>query len=100
MTDQRRAVLTAALGFLRVRQDLTEVATLRRYLDSWRDLGDVVVGVDAQALTSSSASSQRAGERNSIRRVARTPSWWRPPGRRHHGAQYQQAAWSALKRAA
>jgi hypothetical protein len=46
--SNRRALLTAALGFLQLRQDPAEVATLRRYLDSWRGLGDVVVGLNAQ----------------------------------------------------
>jgi hypothetical protein len=35
MTDHRRALLTAALGFLQLREQPAEVATLRRWLDSW-----------------------------------------------------------------
>jgi hypothetical protein len=46
--SNRRALLTAALGFLQLRQQPAEVALLRRYLDSWRGLGDVVVGLNAQ----------------------------------------------------
>ena len=48
MTDRRRALLMAALGFLELRPAASEVATLRRYLDWWRGLGDVVVGVNDQ----------------------------------------------------
>jgi hypothetical protein len=48
VTDRRRALLTAALGFLQLRQEPAEVATLRRYMDSWRGLGDVVGGINAQ----------------------------------------------------
>jgi hypothetical protein len=45
---QRRALLTAALGFLQLHRDPPEVVTLRRYLDSWRGLGDVVGGLNTQ----------------------------------------------------
>jgi hypothetical protein len=49
MTDRRRAgLLTAALGFLQLSREHAEVAVLRRYLNSWRGLGDVVTGVNAQ----------------------------------------------------
>jgi hypothetical protein len=50
MNEQRRALLVAALGFLQLRQDPPEVAPLRRWLDSWRGAGDVIVGLNAQAL--------------------------------------------------
>src|SRR5262245_19285221 len=49
MSD-RRALLAAALGFLQLRQDPPEVAAFRRWLDSWRGLGDVVRGLNAQGL--------------------------------------------------
>ena len=49
-TPQRRALLTAALGFpaieWRYRPD--PAGALEKYLDSWRGLGDVVVGMHAQ----------------------------------------------------
>ena len=44
----RRALLTAALGFLQLGQEPAEVAMLRRYLDSWRGLGGAVGGINAQ----------------------------------------------------
>jgi hypothetical protein len=49
IVDRRRALLTAALGFLQLREDPPEVYPLRRYLDSWRR-GDIIAGLDAQAL--------------------------------------------------
>lgn len=42
--DRRRALLAAALGFLQLREQPTEVAPLRRWLDSWTGLGAFVVG--------------------------------------------------------
>jgi hypothetical protein len=45
MTDPRRALLTAALGFLQLRDQPPEVTLLRRWLDSWAGLGDVVAGL-------------------------------------------------------
>src|SRR5262245_14372566 len=44
----RRSVLTAALGFLQLRHDPPEVAPLRRWLDSWRGLCDVISGLNTQ----------------------------------------------------
>src|SRR5262245_24323597 len=46
----RRALLTAALGFLQLRQTPPELVPLRRWLDSWRGLGDIVRGLNAQGL--------------------------------------------------
>ena len=94
----RRALLTAALGFLQVRQEPAEVATLRRYLDSWRGLGDVVVGVNAQSLdlelrqfpTGWRANLYPTGTAHSIV----VASAWEPTPWRA----VQQAAWDALKR--
>jgi len=49
MSD-RLALLTAALGFLQLREDPSEIVMLRRWLDSWRRLGHVVTGLNAQGL--------------------------------------------------
>src|SRR5262245_25187128 len=46
----RRALLTAALGFLQLRQTPPELVPLRRWLDSWRGPGDIVRGLNAQGL--------------------------------------------------
>jgi hypothetical protein len=50
VTDRRRVLLTAALGFLQGRDQLREVTQLRRWLDSWAGLGDVVTGLTRQGL--------------------------------------------------
>jgi hypothetical protein len=46
MTDRRRALLTAALGFVQLREGPPEVAPLRRYLDTWSGVGDIIVGLN------------------------------------------------------
>jgi hypothetical protein len=47
MSD-RRALLTAALGFLQLRQEPPEVAMLCQWLDTWLGVGHVVTGLNAQ----------------------------------------------------
>ena len=92
-----RALLTAALGFLQLRQEPTEVTTLRRYLDSWRGLGDVVVGLNAQSLdlerrqfpTGWRANLYPTGTAHSI---VVSSAWETTPWRA-----VQQAAWNALR---
>src|SRR5262245_33560109 len=49
MSD-RRALLTAALGFLQLRHQPPEVAPLRQWLDSWRGVRAIVTGLNAQGL--------------------------------------------------
>jgi hypothetical protein len=44
--SRRRSVLTAALGFLQWRHQSPELVPLRRGLDSWRGMGDLVVGLN------------------------------------------------------
>jgi hypothetical protein len=51
MTDRRRALLAAALGFLQLREQPAEVTLLRRWLDSWAGLSDVITGLDAPGLS-------------------------------------------------
>jgi hypothetical protein len=46
--DRRCALLTAALGILQLRQEPPGVVPLRDWLDSWRGLGDIVRGLNAQ----------------------------------------------------
>lgn len=46
--ERRRALLTAALGFLQLGDQPPEVASLRRWLDSWNGLGAVVTGMERQ----------------------------------------------------
>jgi hypothetical protein len=45
MNPARRVLLTAALGFLQLRQDPPEVMVLRQWLDTWSGLGAVVEGM-------------------------------------------------------
>jgi hypothetical protein len=47
-TDRRRALLTAALGFVLLEPREPELRLLHRWLDSWRGLGDVVTGMNRQ----------------------------------------------------
>jgi hypothetical protein len=49
--DRRRALLTAALGFLRIDQvkpSHSGLTALHSWLDSWRGIGDVVGGMERQ----------------------------------------------------
>jgi hypothetical protein len=49
VTDRRRALLTAALGFLQqLPTEPVEGVMLRRYMDLWQGLGDVAGGLNAQ----------------------------------------------------
>jgi hypothetical protein len=43
--DRRRALLIAALGFLQLRDQPPEVATLRKWLASWAGLGAILDGM-------------------------------------------------------
>src|SRR2546428_630148 len=45
MSDPRITVLRAALGFLALEPRESELRLLHRWLDSWRGIGDVVVGM-------------------------------------------------------
>jgi hypothetical protein len=95
--ETRRALLTAALGFLQLRQQPAEVALLRRYLDSWRGLGDVVVGVNAQRLDLELRQFPHGWRANlyptgTAHSIVVASAWEPTPWRA-----VQQAAWSALK---
>jgi hypothetical protein len=96
-TDRRRALLTATLGFLQLRQEPTEVATLRRYLDSWRGLGDVVVGLNARGYHLELRQFARGWRANlyptgTAHSIVVASAWKPTPWRA-----VQQAAWGALK---
>jgi hypothetical protein len=47
---QRRALVTAALGFFQLHEPQPEVTLLRRWLDSWVGMGDVIIGLTRQGL--------------------------------------------------
>lgn len=44
----RRPLLTAAVGFARVRADTAELRPLHAWLDSWRGIGAIAVGMARQ----------------------------------------------------
>jgi hypothetical protein len=93
----RRALLAAALGFLQLRREPAKVATLRRYLDSWRGLGDVVGGLNAQGLDLELRQFPRGWRANlyptgTAHSIVVASAWEPTPW----GA-VQQAAWGTLK---
>jgi hypothetical protein len=97
VTDHGRAFLTAALGFLQLRQDPPEVVTLRRYLDTWRGLGDVVGGLNAQGYDLELRQFPRGWRANlyptgTAHSIVVSSAWEPTPWRA-----VQQAAWSALR---
>jgi hypothetical protein len=94
----RRALLTAALGFLQLRGDPPEVATLRRYLDTWRGLGDVVGGLNAQGYDLELRQFPHGWRANlyptgTAHSIVVASAWEPMPWRA-----VQQAAWDALRR--
>ena len=48
VADRRRALLTAALGFLQLPPQMSALRTLHAWLDSWRGIGYIVVGMRRQ----------------------------------------------------
>jgi hypothetical protein len=48
MIDRRRALLTAALGFLRYPPRTPVLDALHQWLDSWSGIGLIVVGMERQ----------------------------------------------------
>lgn len=100
--ERRRALLVAALGFVRLppRADMPELASLRHWLGSWPGIGAIAVGMARQnfdlQLTEYGGENWRAnfyaaGIAHSI--VVGT-GWAPTPGQA-----VQEAAWEALTRA-
>src|SRR5438552_18042466 len=48
MTDRRRALLVAALGFLQLSPQARELVLVHRWRDSWRGVGFIVEGMRRQ----------------------------------------------------
>jgi hypothetical protein len=46
--SRRRALLRAALGFLQIQHEPPQVASLRRWLDSWAGIGAIAEGMYRQ----------------------------------------------------
>ena len=95
---QRRALLTAALGSLQLREDPPEVAMLRRWLDTWRGLGHVVTGLNAQGLDLELRQFPRGWRANlyptgTAHSIVVASAWEPTPWRA-----VQQAGWLALSR--
>ena len=44
--DRRRALLAAALGFLRLPLAIPPVAALHAWLDNWCGIGHVIIGME------------------------------------------------------
>jgi hypothetical protein len=100
-TDQRRATLTAALGFLEVEAAAPELRLLHRWLDTWTGIGLIAAGMQRQGwdlqLTAYGDGHWRAtfyvtGMAHSI---VGGSAWERTPWRAVHGA-----AWHALRQGA
>ena len=66
LRDLRAAVLCAALGFLSLEVREAELTLLHGWLDSWRGIGDVVVGMHRQAYSCSSRSTAKRGWRAAV----------------------------------
>src|SRR6266404_3296981 len=91
----RRARLAAALGFLALEPRASELQLLHRWADTWRGVGDVVVGMERQGyrlhLTNIEAGTWRATFSHDSLAAAEgfgaAPTPW---------AAVQRAAWKAL----
>src|SRR2546421_4781076 len=101
MLDQRARLLGAALGFASLEPRHPELRLLHAWLDSWRGIGDVVVGMARQGwdlqLTEYDAEHWRAtffvaGQAHSI---VGGSAWESTPWRAT-----QHAAWDTLTKAA
>jgi hypothetical protein len=44
--DRRRSLLTAALGFLQLAPQTSALRTLHAWLDNWRGVGIIMVGME------------------------------------------------------
>jgi hypothetical protein len=88
IVDRRRALLTAALDFLQLRHQPPELFPLRRWLDSWRGLGDIVRGLNAQGLDLELRQFRGVGGPTSTQPGRPTPSSWLRLGSRRRGERY------------
>jgi hypothetical protein len=95
--DRRRAVLLAGLGFLQLADQPAELVSLRRWLDSWAGLGDVIAGLTRQGLNVELRQFPTGWRANlyptgTARSIITASTWERKPWRA-----VQHAGWSALK---
>ena len=99
MLVRRRALLTAALGFTRVPPDAPELRLLRAWLDSWRGIGALAVGMGRQGydlqLTRYADQGWRANFYSAgIAHSVVSGSGWAPTP----WAAVQRAPWEALRK--
>src|SRR5262245_17593351 len=96
--EGRRAVLTAALGFLQLPGQSPEVAMLHRWLDSWKGIGMIVTGMERQG-DDVSLTRYPQGWRGTFLRRDFTARPWVGQVLSFHPTPWQvvqQAAWTAL----
>src|SRR5262245_15861269 len=96
--DRCCALLTAALGFLQLRHQPPEIAPLRQWLDSWRGVGHVVKGLNAQGFDLELRQFPRGWRANlyptgTAHSIVVASAWEPTPWRA-----VQRAGWTALTR--
>jgi hypothetical protein len=97
-TDTCRALLTAALGFLRLPPQTSALRALHAWLDSWAGVGHIVVGMERQGYAVSLAHvSLREGWRAAFYNDAMTSAVGFAVAPRR-GRAVEQAAWQAIRR--
>jgi hypothetical protein len=98
--NRRRALLNAALGFVRLTPQQPELRLLHRWLDSWRGAGAVIDGMLRQGYETSLTGGPTGWWASFLQRrpmggapdvvgVAQDPKPWRA---------VQRAAWDALRK--
>jgi len=98
MADRRRALLVAALGFALLEHQTDELDVLHAWLDSWRGIGLIVVGMARHGYDLSLTSEENDWRATFLHRshlmrpwVGQVLRWWPTPWRA-----VQEAAWRAL----
>ena len=84
--SRRRALLVAALGFLKLREQPAEVVMFRHWLDSWAGMGDVIAGLTRQGLDAELCQFPNGWRANLYPTGTATPSSLRLGGSPRHGA--------------
>ena len=97
-SDQRRALLVAALAAVRVKSREPELALVHALLDSWRGLGLLTAGMRRHGYDLSLTSDASGWRATFLHRshfmqpwVGQVLSWWPTPWQA-----VQEAAWGAL----
>ena len=93
MHDRRRALLAAALAFTRVKADAPEVRVLRTWLDCWRGVGAIAVGLARQGYDLQLTRYAEQGWRATFYTTGIAHSII-------HGSAFERTPWLATQRAA